>query len=150
MSFKRSDLLATNIQIKGVINKNADADFEILRVAIAEVIHNSPVANLCREIDASFNATYYAANYSGTQLSAFKKIVLEQVEAFDAGSLDRPTEREVEYIAASKLFSCSTVLGDDIEDDLLDVFDVEGDGGDGGGNKNIPRSARGRGPKFRY
>jgi hypothetical protein len=143
MSIK-DELSAIVVQTKRTIEDNQNEELEVLRSAIAPVIESGPIAVLADQLDAVFNSIYYNSEYGGSQLKAFKLAV----EAFNLAPRDRPGASGIEYLAAAKLLSSSSLLGDDIHDDILKIFDVSIDGEDGSAVTNIPLSVRGRGPSF--
>jgi hypothetical protein len=137
------DLRTTVAQLKRTIAKNEGKALEDLQSAMAQVIESSSVASLADQYEIAFNLIYYDPNYNNTQLKAFKLVAQKQLGSFELAVQD------IEYLGASKLFISSSLLGDDIDDEILEIFDVSTDGKDGSTVTNIPASARGRGPRFR-
>jgi len=129
--------------IKQVLNEFEGSAWEDLQNAVGESIAKSSLSHVADDVDTAFNSTYFDhPNYPGTQLAALKEVV-QVIGAKHHIDLTDPLEAQgFLYFAASKLFGSSTRLGDDIEDEILDIFEQPIDRADGGGFKNIPKFAR--------
>jgi hypothetical protein len=131
MSYAKSDLLETVMNIKEIIDSDEYGTTDVALAAIAEAIESSTVSDRANALKASFHRFYYDYPLN-SQLKALE-LALAEVSASDA----------LKYLAAARIFSADdTYPGpDNVDPEILAICDLypDDDGDDHSQPKPRPR-----------